>query len=227
MADMMTFPDTVEEFMEEYKLVDTEQVYTNGTELVPIFRMEQWFEHEKAQHSQECEGTTSDLISRQEARHALCKAVHKGEDIPCENQTASCLWTGTRVCDFVREIDALPSVQPQSTAGQLDDDARSTAQSTDLIDRQAVIDELRKFKPEIIPYEKARTYVEETVKTIYDRVVELPTIHPEPSIPVTWIEGQIERLNNTGNRYAKLTANIIKAMLNEYEWQKGELNERY
>lgn len=45
MGDLMTFPDTVEEFMEEYKIIDTEQVYTNGAELVPIFRMKQWFEH--------------------------------------------------------------------------------------------------------------------------------------------------------------------------------------
>lgn len=45
MADLMTFPNTVEEFMEQYKIVDTEKVYTNGAELVPIFRMKQWFEH--------------------------------------------------------------------------------------------------------------------------------------------------------------------------------------
>jgi len=45
MADLMTFPNTVEEFMEKYKIVDKEQVYTNGAELVPIFRMKQWFEH--------------------------------------------------------------------------------------------------------------------------------------------------------------------------------------
>lgn len=44
-GDVMQFPKTVEEFMEKYKVVDTEQVYTNGAELVPIFRMEQWFEH--------------------------------------------------------------------------------------------------------------------------------------------------------------------------------------
>ena len=49
MADMMTFPDTVEEFMEQYKITDTEQIYTNGTELVPIFRMRQWFDH-KPEH---------------------------------------------------------------------------------------------------------------------------------------------------------------------------------
>lgn len=45
MADLMTFPKTVDEFMEKYKIVDTEKVYTNGTELVPIFRVKQWFEH--------------------------------------------------------------------------------------------------------------------------------------------------------------------------------------
>ena len=46
MADtIMMFPDTVEEFMEQYKIIDTEKVYTNGAELVPIFRMKQWFDH--------------------------------------------------------------------------------------------------------------------------------------------------------------------------------------
>ena len=45
MGDMMTFPASVEEFMEQYKMADTEHVYSNGTEYVPIYRMKQWFEH--------------------------------------------------------------------------------------------------------------------------------------------------------------------------------------
>lgn len=45
MGDMMTFPATVEEFMEQYKTTDTEKVYSNGTEFVPIYRMRQWFDH--------------------------------------------------------------------------------------------------------------------------------------------------------------------------------------
>ena len=45
MNNCMTFPDTVEEFMGQYKIVDTEHVYTNDVEMVPIFRMKQWFEH--------------------------------------------------------------------------------------------------------------------------------------------------------------------------------------
>ena len=48
MSNMQDFPETVEEFMEQYKMTDTEQVYSNGTEYVPIYRMEQWFEHERA-----------------------------------------------------------------------------------------------------------------------------------------------------------------------------------
>lgn len=52
MNDMMQFPNTVEEFMENNKIVDTEQIYTNGSELVPIFRMKQWFDHIKRTSSE-------------------------------------------------------------------------------------------------------------------------------------------------------------------------------
>lgn len=31
--------------MEQYKMTDTEHVYSNGTEYVPIYRMKQWFDH--------------------------------------------------------------------------------------------------------------------------------------------------------------------------------------
>lgn len=48
-GDIMTFPKTIDEFMERYKITDTEHVYTNGAELIPIFRMKQWFEHVDAE----------------------------------------------------------------------------------------------------------------------------------------------------------------------------------
>ena len=52
MGDMMTFPSSVEDFMEQYKMTDTEHVYSNGTEYVPIYRMRQWFEHYRNQQRQ-------------------------------------------------------------------------------------------------------------------------------------------------------------------------------
>ena len=45
MANVMEFPDTVEEFMNLYKVVDSDHVYSNGVEFIPIYRMKQWFEH--------------------------------------------------------------------------------------------------------------------------------------------------------------------------------------
>lgn len=64
MSDMMTFPDTVEEFMDQYRIVDTEEVYTNRSELVPIFRVKQWLQHERKKQ-------TGSLIDRFDAIQRL------------------------------------------------------------------------------------------------------------------------------------------------------------
>ena len=46
MEACMMFPATFDEFAEQYKIVDSEEVYTNGTELIPIFRVKQWLEYQ-------------------------------------------------------------------------------------------------------------------------------------------------------------------------------------
>lgn len=138
MSDMMTFPITVEEFMEQYKVVDTEKIYTNGVELVPIFRMMQWFEHVSA----------TDTISRQQSIDALKEltangtnkgmvfgedAVHRIEMLP-PSQPELCEDAVSRkaVIDSVRqdcfavftadereyEIRDLPSVTPKQRTGK-------------------------------------------------------------------------------------------------------------
>lgn len=45
MNDMMTFPDTWEEFEKSYGFTDNEEVYTNGARLIPSFRVKQWLDH--------------------------------------------------------------------------------------------------------------------------------------------------------------------------------------
>lgn len=44
MADMMKFPETIEEFLNSYSFKDKEEVYTNGSILIPLFRVEQGLE---------------------------------------------------------------------------------------------------------------------------------------------------------------------------------------
>ena len=45
MADSMMFPREWEKFIEDYSFTHSEEVYTNGSELVPVFRVEQMVEH--------------------------------------------------------------------------------------------------------------------------------------------------------------------------------------
>ena len=45
MGDCMSYPETIEEFIKEYSFKDTEEIYTNGAELIPVFRVMQAIEH--------------------------------------------------------------------------------------------------------------------------------------------------------------------------------------
>ena len=42
----MEFPETFEKFAKEYGFKDDKEVYTNGLDLIPIFRVKQWLEHD-------------------------------------------------------------------------------------------------------------------------------------------------------------------------------------
>lgn len=45
MGELMDFPETFEEFAKQYQIIDKQEVYTNGAELIPVFRVQQWLEH--------------------------------------------------------------------------------------------------------------------------------------------------------------------------------------
>ena len=42
----MEFPVTFEKFAKEYGFKDDKEVYTNGSDLIPIFRVKQWLKHD-------------------------------------------------------------------------------------------------------------------------------------------------------------------------------------
>lgn len=45
MLHRMEFPNTIKEFIDSFSFKDSEEVYTNGVELIPVFRVEQALEH--------------------------------------------------------------------------------------------------------------------------------------------------------------------------------------
>ena len=45
MNTTMNFPNTFDEFAKDYGFKDKEGIYTNGSELITVFRVKQWLEH--------------------------------------------------------------------------------------------------------------------------------------------------------------------------------------
>ena len=73
----------------------------------------------------------------------------------------------------ISTVSTMPTIQPQSTTGQLNDGSRSTAQSTDLIDRQAALDIFDDYNVSVENGEL------EAYSRDRKRLCELPTIQPE------------------------------------------------
>ena len=127
-----------DEFMEivyETFTDEPDNVLANGI----IEAADAYVEHEKAQPSREdaTKGTTSDLISRMETVEHLRRMLEA--TVPNTDYDEGYV-DGVEV--GISTVSTMPTIQPQSTTGQLNDGAQSTAQSTDLIDRQDAIDAL-------------------------------------------------------------------------------------
>ena len=45
MSDSMNFPESIFDFLDSYSFYDKEEIYTNGSQLVQMYRVEQALEH--------------------------------------------------------------------------------------------------------------------------------------------------------------------------------------
>ena len=45
MGETMNYPDSAMEFIKSYSFKDEKEIYTNGSGLIPVFRVEQMIEH--------------------------------------------------------------------------------------------------------------------------------------------------------------------------------------
>ena len=56
-----------------------------------------------------------------------------------------------------------------------------------------------------------------------DAVKDLPPAQPEPSIPLSWIEQQIEWLKSLDNGFSTLTATQISAMVKKWRNEQNDV----
>lgn len=54
-VDMMEFPETFDGFAKRYGFKDEYEVYTNGSDLIPVFRVKQWLEQDNKLRKMEIE----------------------------------------------------------------------------------------------------------------------------------------------------------------------------
>ena len=113
-GEQMDFPNTFDEFAKDYGFKDKDEVYTNGTELIPVFRVKQWLEHisttkndlssglEKNSKKLEKDFGESDCISREDALMCLTGMFENREYEPSE-----------LIKIFARRIKTLSPVTPQ------------------------------------------------------------------------------------------------------------------
>lgn len=75
MSEQMEFPETFEKYAKEYGFKDDKEVYTNGSYLIPVFRVKQWLEHDNK-------------ITVEEYRQRMIKAFHNAD---CDELIAVCV----------------------------------------------------------------------------------------------------------------------------------------
>ena len=88
----------------------------------------------------------------------------------------------------------------------------------DLISRQAAIQTALEFIVEYL----GGAFDENLQKKMIERMNALPSTQPEPAIPISWIEEEIERLESRKNSFAVLDAMQLKALIKRW---RGEQNE--
>ncbi len=72
MNDVMKFPKTFDEFIKQYSFFDKQQIYTNGSELIHVFRIKQWEEHKEKENQElkkQLENMTDDYCSASKLKH--------------------------------------------------------------------------------------------------------------------------------------------------------------
>lgn len=94
MNEQMEFPETFEKFAKEYGFKDDKEVYTNGLDLIPIFRVKQWLEHDNKLR-------TIETDTAYECGKYANKWIPVSERLPEEHEWIGTAEFGTTISDEV------------------------------------------------------------------------------------------------------------------------------
>ena len=94
MSEQMEFPKTFEKFVKEYGFKDDKEVYTNGSDLISVFRVKQWLEHDNKLR-------TIEIDTAYECGKHANKWIPVSERLPEEREWIGTKQFGTTISDEV------------------------------------------------------------------------------------------------------------------------------
>ena len=83
-GQQMEFPETFEKFARDYGFKDDKEVYTNGSDLIPVFRVKQWVEHDNKLRAKETD------TAYECGKHAANKWIPVSEGLPKVLEYVNC-----------------------------------------------------------------------------------------------------------------------------------------
>lgn len=108
MSDCMIFPEDWHDFLKDYSFDDSEEVYTNGSRLIQVYRVEQLIEHL-------LEAQTPHVMTLEEVKECdYCWLETSWPDrdeflpvlwIPSDNEDVVVCFTNGRNCDYACDTD--------------------------------------------------------------------------------------------------------------------------
>ena len=154
-GEVMDFPNTFDEFAKDYGFKDKEEVYTNGSELIQVYRVKQWLEHIN-------ETTTmidKSNFSQEQYKADLQSAYDCGYNQACKDKITMPYATPDNCGNYIE----------QTTMNDL---------GVDCISRQAVIDGIKEYFHD--EYYQ-RTSIQDCRDCFIEDVLNhLPSVTPQP-----------------------------------------------
>ena len=81
MNEMMTFPETWEEYEKQYGFADDEEVYTNGSRLIQSFRVKQWLDHLPSAEPERKKGKWIRITQGAMPEQYICPFCHRTVEV--------------------------------------------------------------------------------------------------------------------------------------------------
>lgn len=127
----MEFPKTWEEFEKKYGFIDKQEVYTNGSRLIPCFRVKQWLDHTKTQKIEQSNFDIKQYNADLQNAYDCGKVSQEPYEDCISRQAVIELiegwWIGhTKEDDLSTEIKSLPSVQPKADVRKMKVEVKET-----------------------------------------------------------------------------------------------------